>query len=198
MRIVRPDEEIEADGPQWQDRPDREHIPPERWGKSHWMLLLHVDERIVKWHGLINWDKIQVSRKHWPMLHAARKTAQYGFDPSKDGAEYGLTLKSDEHGRAVLLEDHCEVDALMDLVDSGLIVLQMPRVSASGQSYLRPDGHALNDPSPSDLLTGHVEWLLMPWAKFGFTELGWKVAAELRRHKGEGGRYDTFEMKGEE
>jgi len=195
MRFIRPVEEILADGPEWQDRPDREHIAPDRWGKSHWALLSLIDERVVRWHGLIDWDHVQVSRKHWPMIYAARRRTQYGFTESKDGAEYGLRLKPDsENDRPVLLADHCEVDALMDLVDADLVTLQMPKVSASGQSYLRPDGHALSDPSPSDMITGHTEWLLMPWAKFGFTELGWTVAAALRRHKGDGGVYARFEM----
>ena len=85
-------------------------------------------------------------------------------------------------------------DALMDLVDAGLVTLEMPKVSESGKSYLRPDGHALRAPDPKDLLTGHVEWLLMPWAKFGLTERGWVVSAALRRHKGNGGVFARFEM----
>src|ERR1044072_1921100 len=129
MRFARDLEDIAKEGPQWQDRPDRERDGPDRWGKSHWALLGNVDERMVKWHGLLNWDHIQVSRKHWPMLYAARKTAQVGFGPSKDGAEYGLRLKPSAHDdRAVILADHCEVDALMDLVDAGLVIeLQVPR-----------------------------------------------------------------------
>lgn len=195
MRFARDLEDIAKEGPQWQDRPERERIGPERWGKSHWSLLGYVDERVVNWHGLLDWDKVQVSRKHWPMLYAARKTAQIGFGPFKDGAEYGLRLKPPAHGdHGVILADHCEVDALMDLVDAGLVTVDMPKVSQTGQSYLRPDGHALSDPSPRDLLTGHVEWLLMPWAKFGLTERGWQVAAALRRHKGAGGVFARFEM----
>lgn len=194
MRFVRPLEEILEDGPEWQDRPGRKHVAPDRWGKSHWALLGFVDDRVVRWHGLIDWDYVQVSQRHWPMLHAVRRTARYGLGPSRDGAEYGLRLKPVDGDRPVLLEDHCEVDALMDLVDAGLVTLRMPQVSPSGQSYLRPDGHALNDPSPRGLLTGHTEWLLMPWAKFGFTDLGWRVAASLRRHKGDGGLYAKFEM----
>ena len=192
MEFARTIDEITKEGPQWHDRPDREHVTPERWGKTHWSLLGRVDERVVNWHGGIDWDKIGVSQRHWPMLYAARKTTQYGLGGSKDGAEYGIFLKPNENGRAVVLPDHCEVDALMDLIDSGLVTLQMPKLSSSGLSYLRPDGHALNDPSPRDLLTGHVEWLLMPWAKFGMTELGWDVSAALRRHKGAGRKFAEF------
>lgn len=194
MRLTGSLEEIMKEGPQWQDRPDREHITPDRWGKSHWALLGHVDHRVVDAHGLLDWDRIQVSQRHWPMLWSARTLAQYGIGLSKDGAEYGLMLKPDEDGRAEVLADHCEVDALMDLVDAGLVTLEMPKVSESGKSYLRPDGHALRDPEPGDLLTGHVEWLLMPWAKFGLTERGWEVSATLRRHKGAGGQFAQFVM----
>lgn len=198
MRFARELEEIAKEGPQWQDRPGRERVGPERWGKSHWALLGYVDERVVNWHGLLNWDEVQVSRKHWPMLYAARRTAQFGLGPFKDGAEYGLRLKppgNGDHGH--ILADHCEADALMDLVDAGLVTVTMPQVSKTGQSYLRPDGHALSDPSPRDLLTGHVEWMLMPWSKFGLTERGWQVAAALRRHKGDGGLFARFEMPAE-
>lgn len=195
MRTVRTLEEVQQEGPKWLDRTERERVGADRWGKSHWALLGYVDHRVVDAHGLIDWDRIQVSQRHWPMLHAARKTAQYGFGPSRDGAEYGLRLKPEEGGdRPVLLADHCEVDALMDLVDAGLVTLTMPRVSSTGQSYLRPDGHALSDPTPRDLLTGHVEWLLMPWVKVGLTELGWEVSAALRRHKGNGGRFAEFAL----
>ncbi len=195
MRLVRSPEEIEKEGPQWQDRPDREHTAPDRWGKSHWALLGYIDHRVVDAHGLLDWNYLQVSQRHWPMIWGARTTARYDLGgPSLDGAEYGLRLKPDEDGRAEILADHCEVDALMDLVDAGLVTLDMPKVSASGKSYLRPDGHALSDPVPSDLLTGHVEWLLMPWAKFGLTERGWEVSAALRRHKGAGGVFARFVM----
>ncbi len=195
MRLTGSLEEIMNEGPQWQDRPDREHVAPERWGKSHWALLVSVDHRVVTAHGAMDWDRVQVSQRHWPMLWAARTLVQHGLGGGmRDGAEYGLRLKSDEDGRAEMLADHCEVDALMDLVDAGLVTLEMPRVSASGKSYLRPDGHALPDPSPRDLLTGHVEWLLMPWAKFGLTERGWDVSAALRKHKGAGGLFAQFTM----
>lgn len=195
MRFARSPEEIIKEGPQWQDRPDREHVAPERWGKSHWTLLQYVDHRIVTHHGLLDWDGVQVSQRHWPMLWAARKTVKFGLGiPSKDGSEYGLWLRPDEDGRATLLEGHCEVDALMDLVDTGLVTVTMPTVSTSGESYLRPDGHALNDPSPRDLVTGHVEWLLMPWAKLGLTDWGWDVTAALRRHKGAGKKFAEFVM----
>lgn len=194
MRFIRPLEDIVKEGPEWQDRPGREHVPPERWGKHHWSLLGFVDSRVVNYHGLLDWDRMQVSQRNWPMLWAARKTSSYGFGPSKDGAEYGLSLKPDPDGRGIQLEGHCEVDALMDLVDAGLVTLEMPRISPSGKSYLRPDGHALNDPSPHDLVTGHIEWMLMPWAKFGLTEQGWKVSAALRRHKGDDDQFAEFSM----
>lgn len=191
MRTTRSLEEIQQDGPQWQERADRERVPVACWGRDHWSLLICVDERVVNWHGLLDWNQVQVSQRNWPMLWAARI---YGHSDPKDGADYGLRLKPDEDGRPVMLAKHCQVDALMDLTGEGLVTLRMPEISPSGQSFLRPDGHALSTPTPHGLITGHVEWLLMPWAKFGLTERGWEVAAALRRHKGSGLLYADFEM----
>lgn len=191
VRVHRSLEQIQQEGPQWQDRTRREPVGPERWGKDHWFLFSVVDERTVNWHGQMDWNLIQVSQRHWPMLWAARV---YGKSDPKDGADYGLRLKPGDDGRAPLLEGHCQVDALMDLLDAGLITLSMPARSPSGRSYLRPDGHALSSPSPRDPVTGHVEWLLMPWVKVTLTERGWQVSAALRRHKGDGGLFAEFEM----
>lgn len=194
MRTTRSLEEIQQDGPQWQERTGRERVAMARWGRDHWSLLIYVDERVVNWHGLLDWNQVQVSQRNWPMLWGARV---YGHSDPKDGADYGLRLKPDEDGRPVVLAEHCQVDALMDLIDEGLVTLRMSAISASGQSFLRPDGHALSTPTPHGLITGHVEWLLMPWAKFGLTERGWGVSAALRRHKGGGGKFADFEASKE-
>lgn len=191
MRMTRTLEEIQQEGPEWTDRPGRERVDVDRWGKDHWFLFSMIDERAVNWHGQMDWNRIQVSQRNWPMLWAVR---MHGMSDPKDGADYGLRLKPSDDGRVPLLEGHCQVDALMDLLDAGLVTLEMPKKSASGRSYLRPDGHALNYPSPRDLVTGHVERLLMPWVKVCLTDEGWRVSAALRRHKGSGGLFAEFEM----
>ncbi|MFE0472413.1 hypothetical protein ACFW2V_12435 [Streptomyces sp. NPDC058947] len=176
--------------PQWRDRPGRVVIPMDRWGEDHWGLLVHVESRVVDDHGHIDWNRLSLSRRNWPMLWAARNP--YGTTVSKDAAdEHGLRLKAPD-GSCLTLFGCCEGDALMDLVEAGLVTIEMPQVSSTGQSYLRPDGHALNDPSPSEPVTGRVEWALMPWARFTLTDQGWTLAGAARRHRDNGGKYVSF------
>lgn len=177
--------------PQWRDRPGRNSIPMERWGQDHWALLVLIDVRATDHHGLVDWNKLTLSRKNWPMLWAARNP--YATAPAKDAAdEYGLRVRTSDGGQMTLL-NCCEGDALMDLVEAGLVTIDMPPVSPTGRSYLRPDGHALSDPSPQDLLTGRTEGSLMPWARFGLTPHGRELASAVRQHRAEGGAYRTFE-----
>lgn len=181
--------------PTWQDRPDREHFPHQRWGHDHWFLFGHVETRVVEHCGQLDWNQIAVSRRNWPMLWAARNP--WTTPPAEDAADqYGLRLKGKD-GRIETVKGFCEADALMDLVDEGLVTVEMPPVSRTGLSYLRPDGHALNEPSPLDPVTGRTEWVLMRWARFCLTDRGWTVAADLRKHRGNRGEFVEFSMPGE-
>ena len=185
-------DEISNKPPQWRDRPNRERIPHERWGHDHWSMLVLVEECAVKASGQIDWDRLTLSRRNWPMLWAARNP--WETPSAQDAADrYGLRLKPVRHPDVdEILAGYCEVDALMDLVDEELVVIEMPPVSATGRTYLRPDGNGLNNPTPQEPVTGRVEWALMPWASFNLTDRGWRVAAELRRHLGRKGRYAHF------
>lgn len=182
--------------PQWRDREDREHISHERWGRDHWSLLAHVESRAVDDSGRIDWNQITLSRRNWPMLWAARNP--WATQPVWDAADqFGLRLKPIGHARiSNILFGHCGADALMDLVDHGLVAIEMPPVSRTGQSYLRPDGIGLNEPLPHEPVTGTVERALMPWARFSLTDRGWDVASRLRRFKS-GNEYEQFSMPGE-
>lgn len=183
-------DKILNEAPQWRDRPGRVSIPMERWSKDHWSLLLYVEDRAVNNHGWIDWNHLTLSKGNWPMLWAARNL--WASTSGEDAADrYGLRLKS-RAGDIEIVKGCCEGDALMDLMDAGLVTIEMPPVSSTGRSYLRPDGHALNDPTPDEPLTGRVEWALMPWARFGLTAEGWKLAGAVRRHKASGGTYATF------
>lgn len=183
-------DKIRSEAPQWRDRVGRTPIPMDRWSKDHWSLLVYVEGRVVNKHGLIDWNNLTLSQSHWPMLWAARN--QWASPSSEDAADkYGLRLRSTE-GAIETVKGCCEGDALMDLMDAGLVTVTMPPLSSTGKSYLRPDGHALNDPSPDEPVTGRVEWALMPWARFGLTEQGWELAAAVRRHRGNGGKMATF------
>jgi hypothetical protein len=190
-------DEILSEAPQWRDRPNREPVPHEDWGKDHWALLLRVENHAVDDHGQIDWNRLTLSRRNWPMLWAARNP--WETPPVEDAADqFGLRLKPRRHPDVPeVKKGHCEADALMDLVDHGLVAIEMPPISSSGLSYLRPDGNALNSPNPREPVTGWTEWALMPWARFSLTDRGWSVAAELRKHRGRRGAYAEFTMPGE-
>jgi len=179
-----------SEAPQWRDRADRISVPMARWGVDHWSLLTYVEARWGDHHGLISWDRLTLSRRNWPMLWAARNP--WAEPDRADAADmYGLRLKGPD-GAMEEVKGCCEGDALMDLVENGLVVIEMPPVSPTGKSYLRPDGHALNDPTPAEPVTGRVEWALMPWARFTLTDKGSELAASVRRFRGTGGSYGTF------
>lgn len=193
--------ELMSAAPEWQTREGREQITPDRWGKDHWSLLGYVETREVDYDGRIDWRRLTLSARNWPMLYAARDynaalgryTGDLGYDDAAD--RYGLRLRR-INDKPVTLYGHCEADALMDLVDAGLVTLTMPGVSEDGEYFLKPNGRPLDgedDPRPG-LMTGHTEWKLMPWARFRLTELGREVANELRAHKAtDGATWSNFE-----
>jgi hypothetical protein len=188
-------EQIIDEGPQWRDRANRERFPLHRWGWDHWSTLGYVETRATDRDGWINWNHLTLSRRNWPMLWSARNP--YEIPPAEDAADkYGLRLKG-PNGAVETAFGHCEADALMDLKDHGFVEITMPPVSSTGQSYLRPDKHALSDPSPYEPVTGRVEWALMPWARFSLTERGWLVASRLREHLSVDKDYGRFTMPGE-
>jgi len=199
MKVPSNIKEILAEGPKWQDREERMRITPDRWGKDHWSLLYFVETEVAEHKGKIDWRRVGLSARHWPMLWAARDNPRFaGHEPtpgrytsmSGDAADkFGLRLKHVD-GKPVTLYGHCEGDALMDLVDAGLVTIEMPPVSEDGESYLASNGRPIPDkeaPVPADLCTGMVEWQMMPWARFRLTERGRLVANELREYRSEDG-----------
>lgn len=173
--------------PQWRARPGRSSIPMNRWGEDHWGLLAYLDHCAAERQGGIEWHKVRLSRRNWPMLWAARDP--YATVPGEDAADaHGLKLAAPVE----TLRGYCEADALMDLVEHGLVVIEMPPVSITGASYLRPDGHALNRPSPDEPVTGEVEQALMPWARFTLTPQGQTLADAVWRHSLDGNALAEF------
>lgn len=190
---------IRGQKPEWQDRPDRPRISTDRWGRDHWNLFSYVHSRVAGNDGLIDWRHVGVSSGNWPMLWMARdENADPGrYTSTGDAAElYGLRLKRIDD-QPVTLMGVCEVDALMDMVDAGLVTVQMPPADKDNRHFLKPNGVPLKDdrhPSPQ-FMTGLGEWMLMPWAKFELTDHGWRVAQAWTEHKGsEGATYSNFEM----
>jgi hypothetical protein len=179
---------------EWQMRLARQAVPMRRWGKDHWSLFGFVETREVDHHGLINWKRVVVSARNWPMLYALS-----GFLPNgQDAADrYGLRLKGADGGVERVL-DLCEVDALMDLVDEGLVTITMPQPDKDGDYFLKPNGRPLMGEeyvSPK-FVTAMAEWELMKWASFRLTPKGREVADQLRGHKAAGGTWFSFEPNG--
>ncbi|MDX3694983.1 hypothetical protein PV726_32520 [Streptomyces europaeiscabiei] len=179
--------------PEWQSRSGRQQIAPDRWGRDHWGLLAFVETCEVDCHGLIDWDRVTLSRTNWPMLWAARSPWTLGV--AEDAADaFGVRLR-DVANQPATLFGHCAADALMDLVESGLVTIEMPQTDEDGQYYLKPDGRRLEGaehPRPG-FISGVVEWQLMPWGRFRLTERGRTLANELRVHKAAGGNFATFQ-----
>lgn len=179
-------------GPAWRDRGARKPVGPERWGRDHISVLVLIECRAVDNHGRIDWNHLTISRRNWPMLWMNRSATCRPAEDHADAADkYGLRLRPGTgvgaQKKAPVLLGHCEADAIMDLVDAGLVTITMPPVSQDGEHYLKPNGMVLADPVPAEFPTGRVEWDLMPWARFGLTDLGWTLAHRARRHRVEGG-----------
>ncbi|MER6605976.1 hypothetical protein ABT282_08670 [Streptomyces sp. NPDC000927] len=180
----------------WNDRPNRTRVPMNQWSKSHWSTLAYVEDRTVNDQGLICWDHLTVSHANWPFLFAAR--ARTNQDTTYDaGKQYPLVLRSHPGGTPNVVPGHCEVDALMDMVDAGLIKIQMPKTNADGSYFLKPNGQPLtgDEWASPKFATGFDEARLMAWASFSLTERGREIANELRAWKASGEQYATFEPK---
>lgn len=193
MKTIKSLKEILDEKPEWQDRADRQRIPSDLWAKDHWGTFAFLEVMVRTNHGQIDWDRVMISRRNWPSLYAAKKRPPMSTGDAAD--VYGLRVKiPGRPGEYDTVLGVCEADAIMDMVDADLVTISMPSVSSTGNSYLRPDGCALNEPSPHDLVTGFVEQQLMPWARFSLTDRGWKVGMELAKHKDRGGVFARFEM----
>jgi hypothetical protein len=177
---------------EWRMRSGWTHITPDRWARDHWSLLAYVETREVDHHGLIDWKRITVSARNWPMLYALSGFIANGQDAAD---KYGLRLK---HGNGDVKQvlGLCEMDALMDLVEAGLVTITMPKADKDGDFFLKPNGRPLlgEDYEKPKFATGMAEWSLMKWAAFRLTPKGREVANRLRAHKAtEGAMWSDFD-----
>lgn len=167
-------EESLPSGLMWHDREGRESFGPLDWGRDHLSMLLYIETRVVDGYGELSWDRLTLSARNWPMLYAARRNP---YPDGPDAAEkYGLRMKGHT------ADDHCEMDAVMDLVMHDLVTVTMPPLSRDGSRYLKPSGYGIADPPPVPSPGVAVERRLMRWARFGLTDYGWTVSHALRRH----------------
>lgn len=166
-------------------------VPIELWHKDHWSTLAYLEVCENDCQGLVDWDHVRVSERNWPDFHEARSMSAW-LGPGKDAAAYGLPVRT-APGKAMLYKDHCEVDAIMDMVDAGLLEIVTPPVE--GGFYLKPNGSRFakaGSPDPADELD---DMELLPYSAFRLTDEGHRIAGALRRHKARGKAYATFSLE---
>jgi hypothetical protein len=144
-----------------------DRVPMERWGKDHWSTFAYLEVRIVDHKGRIAHDHMRCHMRRHPAMHAAKRRA-IAFGPA-DGSQYPTKLRDGE------LPDHDDYDCVDDMIAAGLVTVTMP-------------------PAPAGtLVTGLVEAESMTRAAYALTPgLGQPIAAQLRAHKGIGGKFSTF------
>jgi len=171
-------------------RLERVPVPMDRWHKDHWSMLAYLEVGEVDYHGIVDWDHVRVSEKNWGGVYKARSGwARSNFD--KDGADYGLRVRGE--GNLILRQmGHCEVDAIMDMVDAGLVVIELPKLAKSGDYYLKPNGTPLSRPGDPDPADEPDDMDLLPYSAFRLTERGREIENRLRKHKADGQNYGTF------
>lgn len=168
-------------------------VPMDRWHKNHWSTLSYLEVCEVDCHGVVDWDHISVSERNWGSFYEARSAmAKGGF--GKDAADHGLPVRT-EPGKALVYEDHCEVDAIMDMVDAGLLVIELPKLAESGDYYLKPNGTPLSRPGDPDPADEPDDMDLLPYGAFRLTERGREITNRLRKHKADGKNYAAFEVE---
>lgn len=142
-------------------------VPMQEWGADHWSTLGYLEVRIVDHRGKIAHDHMRCHSHHPKMLVAKRRGNLFGQGA---GDRYPTRLKG-----GVEREHHDDYDCIDDMIAEGLVEVDMPEA---------PGGV---------LITGLVEQEMMTRATYRLTERGQRIAAQLRAHKGNGGRWSDFE-----
>ena len=164
-------------------------VSPARFGKDHWSTFAYIETRTVDHQGTIEHDHMRCDPDRHPLLANAGRRALV-HTTGLAGKKYPTFAKG-----GTLTENHDDYDCLDDLVAAGLLDVRMPPVmdgtfrTAYGK-VIRDDGV----PVDPDFVTGMVEQcVLMRHATWSLTHKGQQVAAALRAHKANGGRFGTFE-----
>lgn len=152
-------------GPAKYQPSDQNRIGMERWGKDHWSTFAYVEVRIVDHRGKLSHDHMRCHSHHPAMLSAKRAVSA----ASGCGDAYPSLLRDGETAA-----HHDDYDCIDDMIAVGLIEVTMP------------------EPPAATLITGLVEQEMMTRAVYRLTERGQAVAAQLRQHKGAGGKWSTF------
>ncbi len=172
------------------------HVDVERFGKDHWSTFAYIETRIMDHHGVIEHDHMRCDGARHPfMVNAGSRASLVG---GVDGGRYPTRLKKKTRVSGVWefeeLFDHDDYDCLADAISAGLLEVRMPSTNSDGV-YVDHHGRAiLMDGSTlhEGLISGLGEAHLARWATFRLTDLGVRVASQLRAHKSDGGNYHSF------
>lgn len=147
-------------------------IPLDRWGKDHWSTLAYLETRAVDHQGVIKNANMRTSIKRHPLF-----VARGPLGPPTDGGQYPTCYKDGE------MNEHDDWDCLNDMVEAGLLAVKpadtaLWEVPVGSRGPIKHRGRI-----PTKELKVRVK----------LTELGQKVAGELRAYKqGAGHRYAEF------
>lgn len=184
--------------PTWQYDETRDFVPMLMWGKDHWSTFAYVECRIVDHAGMLEHDHMRTDADRHPLLMSAKRRA---LTANLTDKEYPTRLKAtavpdaDGHFGIVVLPDHDDYDCLEDAIAAGLLTVVMP--TADSSVFRDARGHVVhevtgNTPIEPSFVTGMTEVDLMAKASWKLTELGQRVAGELRAHKGNRGNFHSF------
>lgn len=176
---------------------DETPVEVARFGKDHWSTFAYVETRIMDYKGVLDHDHMRCDEDRHMFMAGAGKRAQM-FGGGLSTKKYPTRLKKATRVSGVWeVEekfDHDDYDCLLDAIGVGLLEVAMPGVNTAGvyvDSYgraIKMDGSTLT----RGLITGLGEAHLQRFATFRLTDLGVKVASQLRAHKSDGGTYHNF------
>lgn len=147
-------------------------IPLNRWGKDHYATLAYLETRAVDHGGLIQNAHMRTSIKRHPLF-----VARGSLGPPTDGERYPTSYKDGQ------MTEHDDWDCLDDMVQAGLLAVK----PANPELWEVPVGSRGPIKYRRSIPTKELKVTVK------LTELGQKVAGELRAHLQRKRRYAEFE-----
>ncbi len=146
-------------------------IPLNRWGKDHYSTLAYLETRAVDHKGVISNVNMRTSAKRHPLF-----IARGPLGPPTDGGNYPTNYKDGE------MTEHDDWDCLDDMVHAGLLAVR----PANPELWEVPVGSRGPIKFRRQVPTKELKVTVK------LTELGQKVAGELRAHLQKKRRYAVF------